>query len=271
VILSSASDFFKKILTRNPQQETFLFLQGIRFEDLEQVVRFVYLGRCEVEVGQVERFLHTARHLGVRSIVENMEENGHFAPETKNIESECGTFEEASQVETTQENQEANEHEINSHDLDLDKKESNYEELFLDNSAENKIIQSTVKDDGQILQNKTVPQPENQPKTKLQTKLTIREKHDLIGDTVQFECPDCSKIFSYRNTLNKHKRSVHSGVRYSCAECDFQATNAGHLATHKKSIHEGVRYSCYFCGHQSTSKCNLARHTKNVHEKTKTK
>jgi len=271
VILSSASDFFKKILTRNPQQETFLFLQGIRFEDLEQVVRFVYLGRCEVGVGQVEGFLHTARRLGLTSVVENLQENGQFAHETKKPVSDCEMLEEASQVEATQENKEANEHEIYSHDLDLDKKESYDEELFLDHSDESKIFQSTIKDDGQILQDKNVSQPEYQPKTKLQTKLTIKEKHDLIGDTVQFVCPDCSKIFSYRNTLNKHKRSVHSGVRYSCAECDFQATNAGHLATHKKSIHEGVRYSCYFCGHQSTSKCNLARHTKNVHEKTKTK
>ena len=49
VIISSCSPFFKNILKNNPHQHPLIYLKGIKFEQLQSVLKFVYLGQTEVE------------------------------------------------------------------------------------------------------------------------------------------------------------------------------------------------------------------------------
>ena len=48
VILSASSSFFKRILLNNPHQHPLIYLKGIRHQDLESVLKFIYLGEAEV-------------------------------------------------------------------------------------------------------------------------------------------------------------------------------------------------------------------------------
>ena len=53
VILSSCSPFFRKVLLKNKHQHPLLYLKGVKFTDLQLIVKFIYLG--QIEIGKPER------------------------------------------------------------------------------------------------------------------------------------------------------------------------------------------------------------------------
>ena len=50
-----------------------------------------------------------------------------------------------------------------------------------------------------------------------------------------------------KESLDRHKRSVHEGMKYPCGQCEYQATTKENLDRHKRSVHEGIKYPCQQC------------------------
>ena len=72
VILSSCSEFFKNIFLKNPHQNTLLYLKGIRYKELTMVIKFIYLGQCEVGQNELQDFLTTGNYLKVGGMIEDV-------------------------------------------------------------------------------------------------------------------------------------------------------------------------------------------------------
>ena len=76
VVLASNSPFFKQLLLANPHPSPLVYLRGLAFREVEQVLRMLYLGEVEVLEEQVEPFLGVARDLGITNhIQENNQED----------------------------------------------------------------------------------------------------------------------------------------------------------------------------------------------------
>lgn len=83
----------------------------------------------------------------------------------------------------------------------------------------------------------------------------------------QFECNECMKTFSKKNTLNNHILAKHSDVdKYICSVCkkefSYKQSFNRHMNIHKLAI---PIYSCSDCGYSSQLKFMLTRHIKSVH------
>jgi hypothetical protein len=48
MILSSCSPLFKNILMKNPHKNPLIYLKDIRYRELDMVMKFIYLGPCDV-------------------------------------------------------------------------------------------------------------------------------------------------------------------------------------------------------------------------------
>ena len=70
MILSACSTFFENILTRQNQSNLVLFLSGIRSEDLENIINFVYEGFVNVSMADVKSFITASNVLGIKGIIE---------------------------------------------------------------------------------------------------------------------------------------------------------------------------------------------------------
>ena len=68
VILSSCSTFFKKVFVKNQHRNILIYLTNIRKEDLDNLLRFVYLGQCEVSQEHLKRFLNAAKQLNIKEL-----------------------------------------------------------------------------------------------------------------------------------------------------------------------------------------------------------
>ena len=72
VILSSCSEFFRNIFLKNPHQNPLLYLKGIRYKELALVIKFIYMGQCEVRQSELEDFLSTGKDLKVGGLMEDV-------------------------------------------------------------------------------------------------------------------------------------------------------------------------------------------------------
>ena len=71
VILGACSQFFRKILQRNPHQHPLLYLKGVRFTDLQYVLNFMYNGEVNVAQDELNSFLAVAEDLKVKGLTQN--------------------------------------------------------------------------------------------------------------------------------------------------------------------------------------------------------
>ena len=55
-----------------------------------------------------------------------------------------------------------------------------------------------------------------------------------------FDCPFCSKIFSFKSHLDRHLRTHTNERPYPCPVCDHKAKHKNDILRHLASIHPGI-------------------------------
>ena len=67
VILAASSPFFQNILRKNKHPHPLIYMRGIKIEDLEAIVDFLYYGEANIYEEDVVRFLLIAKELSISS------------------------------------------------------------------------------------------------------------------------------------------------------------------------------------------------------------
>ena len=225
VILSAASDFFQKVLLINPNANPLLYLKDIRHKELENIIKFIYLGHCYIDHDDLETFLAAGHALCVKGL-------------TKTIKAEDIITEEIQKS-------------TDPHNVVLDSSVVNLENML----AVEKIKQ-TKKIDGKYECKCGVKYAE-----KFKLKLHISSKHG--GE--RYSCDQCDHKAIQRSHLKAHKLSIHAGVKYSCDNCDHIATTKSSLNAHVQVQHDGVRYQCDQCDYVSKTNAYLSLHKQSIH------
>ena len=79
VILSSGSKFFKEIFLKNPHPNPLIYLK-LTYDHLDAILRFIYLGQCEVEQSDIDNFLAIAQDLLIAGLFsEKGNEKSHLS------------------------------------------------------------------------------------------------------------------------------------------------------------------------------------------------
>ena len=71
VILSACSNFFKKILQENSHPHPLIFLQGLDFENLVLLKKFMYLGKAQIRQENIKTFIKISGNLLNTETTEN--------------------------------------------------------------------------------------------------------------------------------------------------------------------------------------------------------
>ena len=70
LVLSSCSPFFKQILRKHLHQHPLLYLRGVQFRDLVNILNFMYNGEVNVAQDDLTSFLSLAEELQVRGLTQ---------------------------------------------------------------------------------------------------------------------------------------------------------------------------------------------------------
>jgi len=68
IVLSSGSSFFRNILTKTKHPHPYLYLKGVKKNELESIIDFLYTGESTVASETLNSFLVIAKHLKVKGL-----------------------------------------------------------------------------------------------------------------------------------------------------------------------------------------------------------
>ena len=213
VILSASSSFLHNILVENPHEHPLLCLTGVRFDQLQKLVEFIYLGEVNIPEDEVTSFLDLGRELEVCGIIDqNQPVSTERFGETNTEESEDPLSDNVPQIS-------------------VDAKA--VEEFLIENIKEESIDYFEVP---KVLKKEKLFQCNKCDFTSVHY-ASVRKHKISKHDGIKYHCDKCVKSFSDSSTLLRHKKSIHDGVVYRCELCQKTFSDGSALTRHKKAKH----------------------------------
>ena len=74
VILAAGSDFFRGIFQQAQPKDLFLYLKGVKKQELDHIVDFLYNGQAYLVRDELKKFLVTARELKIKGLEDDTNE-----------------------------------------------------------------------------------------------------------------------------------------------------------------------------------------------------
>ena len=68
VVLASSSPFFMELLQKNKHPHPLVYMMGVKYEDLEAIIDFLYTGEANVSKENLDRFLSVAEDLKLKGL-----------------------------------------------------------------------------------------------------------------------------------------------------------------------------------------------------------
>ena len=80
-ILSFCSPVFREILTISKEHNPIIYLRGVKQEEMEQILKFMYLGEASLQLDKTNEFLAVAASLQIKELPNQIEENVKDEPD----------------------------------------------------------------------------------------------------------------------------------------------------------------------------------------------
>ena len=255
IILSACSPVFKDIVKLEKNTNTFIFLKGINFSDLEPIMQFIYVGEATLNEEKLKDFLAVAKSMEIKGL-------GNAETEKNNRVEFSPSDPEDSMYDSAEETMRSS-HLMNQASMEkreVDRVNGKYECDYPASQQHDLQKHEDAKDER--LRKHECDQCH---KTYASLgSLNIHRKSSHEG--VKFACDQCDQQYNDSSNLKRHIRSKHEGIRYACVKCDYESTDSSTLNRHIKSKHEGVRYACNQCDFHATTQYGLKMHIEAKHE-----
>ena len=87
VVLSASSEYFKNILKKNKHSHPLLCLNGVKFNDLHNILDYIYNGEIQIFQDDLDSFLATAKRFQLEGLNQGKEDNDEMTHvKNENIE-----------------------------------------------------------------------------------------------------------------------------------------------------------------------------------------
>ena len=282
-ILSACSFVFKDMFQQEDMKlNSFIYLRGVQFSELESIMQFIYLGEATFYEERMNEFLSVARSLEIKDISNaETDKNGDNEPLPNNSVNSTDNDDEPSLNNPMETSAKSEEQPMRSGQPPRDIKLKLFEIRELCNAVKNTkyITDFTSPQSKPITSTDNDKEEQNMSTSSVinQTQVDILEHQDKDPQTlnrnmkseqegVKYACDQCDSQFTQQNSLKYHIKSVHEGIRYSCDQCDYKAKAQSNLRIHIQSKHEGIMYNCDQCDYQATRQVSLKTHIESIHE-----
>jgi len=267
-VLSASSPVLKNILLDNPHSHPLIYLRGVKQQELESILQFIYLGEASLYHSNINSFILTAKDLQIKQLAETVSRVFY------NVDLSNKTMHVSSEEDAEDENQRRSISSIADEIMTLDipadspgdDEQGSYMQLYKCEECE-----ATYKSNKNLLRH-TRRKHESNVYSCEQCNYKSTQKNSLkihrqalhtksIHEVVKYYCDQCDYQTTRQGHLNRHQQGVHEGLKYSCNQCEYQATTQSSLKIHQQALHEGVRYNCNQCDYQTAWKTHFKAHT----------
>ena len=229
IVLSTGSDFFNDIFSRNNHSNMYIFLKGVSGSQLEQVIDFLYYGETSITQDEMKQFFETTKLLQVKGLQGDIQGSGQSIQDK----------------DTNDENEKANQatrNNIDNQDTIVDSFNS-IDSSTDDNFDTKRPVLNDNKDLDHQVGEMIEKTEEGKWKCKVCGKLAIQKiQTQNHAEThikgLSFGCHLCSKTCSTRQYLRQHISHNHSGGIFTCTVCDKAGMNRRVYQSHNNKYHK---------------------------------
>ena len=253
VFLSSCSPLFKDILLGNNHSHPIIYLKGVKFIHLQQLVKFIYTGEVNIKNESLADFLETADELQLAGLTKSVE------PEPQDS-MENYTLNKGDHSKLGKSSLKMGQHENLRELKELQDKYSNTN-LHCDYCSFVTLIEDSLSNH--------IKEQHRDMYSEIEIE-GIAETHkinDILDKSLILEghfCDRCDIKETSGRALMKHRQEEHTGMNFYCKVCEKEFTRFHKLKEHRLAVHDEVKFPCTSCHRSFTNKSNLAVHRKKV-------
>ena len=229
IVLSTGSDFFNDIFSRNNHSNMYIFLKGVSGSQLEQVIDFLYYGETSITQDEMKQFLDTAKLLKVKGLQQNMDGID------QNIQDE------------------------------FEDNKNDYEEAYYasqNNIAEQETI-DLLGDPVYDTFDREISGSNANKELDHQIMKTIEKTEDG-----KWKCNICGKIAKQKTQIKGHAETHIEGLSYTCDVCSKTCSTKQYLRQHISNNHTGGKdFSCKVCNKAGMNRSSYYKHNNMHHRK----
>ena len=230
VVLSASSIFFRKVLSKTNQNHPFIYLKGVNFNDLKDIIDFIYSGEVQIPAENIDRFLQAARELQIKGLAKD---------DVK--ESKPRDFEKEIKTENL----------VEKNRNEQDEEEEKYFQENFEND-DNKDDECHV---------------DEETKTKIEKEIVNHMEVIFLEGVKAFRCKVCAKICKKKANASDHIEK-HLDQTFPCMFCNRILKTRTALTKHiiysdhiEASLDEtSSSFNCSFCYKLMKTKTALSKH-----------
>ena len=269
VILAASSPFFKRLLTNNVNPHPLIYLMGVKMTQLQQLLSYIYLGKCDLTQEQLPAFMATGKQLEIEGLHRDLD--GFYSQsETEGISRD---FEESKECFSLKGNEivEMSAKESLESQQDTNQVEQDCEDFQLKDTREgpgkNPKLNETVLS-SEIVAFKHSSKAIKCKQCDYQTSngAHLRQHQQNVHEGMKYSCTSCDYKSGDKSSLKRHIEVKHSGVSYTCEVCHYRTVWRTTFKNHVRVHHNGQTFDCRLCKYKANSKLGLQRHTEKEHE-----
>ena len=247
VILCSASKFFRKLLVGKCNENPLIYFKGIFFQELDLLIKLIYLGECQAAEDRLDKLLDLALELEVEVILKEDFENKSKDPEIEQREKDFNSME-------------------RNDNLQLKGSIPESQSVFEIQNREESTSSSLPKTDLQRIALDNLERFSCSLCSKGFYYIYQLEEHKKIKhEGKRYKCDLCDKNWPKKKQLISHKEIKHEGVRYDCDDCGFKSVSRKNLKSHRDFIHAGIGVDCDICENKYSTTWAVINHKYKVH------
>ena len=199
----------------NPHEHPLICLAGVKFDQIQQIVQFMYLGEVKIAEAEVTSFIELGRELEIYGII------GQFENDPALAEQSVEPIESGDPL----------------HDNVLVPINDDVSTDSLQNVIE--IIKEEAFEDfdlPKVLKKEKIFKCNKCDFTSVHY-ASVRKHKISKHDGIKYQCEKCEKSFTDSSTLLRHRKSIHDGIVYKCELCQKTFSDGSALTRHKKTQH----------------------------------
>ena len=232
VILSANSHFFRNVFINNRHQHPLIYLFGVKFCDLQSLVKFMYIGEVSIEEKDLQSFLLTSETLKIEGL-SSYYKMIKSATQFNYVKQSENTFTET--IDTK---------------ADITSVFFEESQVLPFEEHDNDNLSHSESEQGSLV-GKQIPAWENAKVFKIE-----------LGNDGKYPCGQCDHKSASITSLFTHKQSYHDQDLHSCDLCQYKATTVIDLSKHKRThfdlepvrVKEQIQPNSYFECDQCTQR-----------------
>ena len=201
LVLSACSPFFKNILTQNPHSHPLLCLDGIKSDELQFVLDYIYQGEVQIFQEQLDRFLNIAQKLSLEGLTATGDENGPDSKESTPEQMDNSTTNAVIKTERKPRRQSTN----HKNEIRTVVKAGH----GVTDEVSEKINQNLIENDDGTFSCGFCGKTGDKKQILKTRKFVMRRHVETHLEGLSYPCQTCEKTFRSKNSLNSHTSLYH--------------------------------------------------------------